>query len=267
MQGRLSPAYDGRLQFFPRDWKKEFNVAKEVGFDYIQWYNDLHRNDLDPLSDFWNNEQFLKELDEQLKILPVSSVDIGKYKVVGPEASQSITKFEQIFPGMAPRFFTKVISLPILENNKLKNVEEKKEAVGCIREMGKIAESFGLKIALESDMPADELLVFLHQVGLNNVGVCYDIGNCTSYGFNCPEDLVKLGERIFEVHLKDRKVGTEQSVLLGKGDADFNGCFRVLKKIRYDGVCTMQAWRGKDYLRDARQQLTFIKNMQKKYEI
>jgi sugar phosphate isomerase/epimerase len=60
--------------------------------------------------------------------------------------------------------------------------------------------------------------------------------------------------------LKDRKVDSEQSVLLGTGVADFDACFRALKEIEYQGAYTLQAWRGDEFLVDARAQLAFVIN-------
>ena len=101
---------------------------------------------------------------------------------------------------------------------------------------------------------------FINEVNSPRVGICYDIGNCTSYGFNCPEEIRLLGDKIFEIHLKDRKIGGDRSMLLGTGDADFEDCFSALKEIGYKGNYVLQAWRGDNYLNDARKQLEFARN-------
>ena len=41
MQGRLSKPLNGKIQSFPTNtWKKEFYVAKEIGFELIEWVLD-----------------------------------------------------------------------------------------------------------------------------------------------------------------------------------------------------------------------------------
>src|SRR3989344_9576811 len=40
LQGRLSPDIDKRFQFFPKDWRREFALAKACGFFGIEWLVD-----------------------------------------------------------------------------------------------------------------------------------------------------------------------------------------------------------------------------------
>ena len=50
MQGRLSPSKNGKIQVFPLDtWKEEFALAKEIGYELIEWVldtTDLTQNPL-----------------------------------------------------------------------------------------------------------------------------------------------------------------------------------------------------------------------------
>ena len=41
MQGRLSKVIDGKIQSFPKNsWKNEFFLAKDLGFELIEWVLD-----------------------------------------------------------------------------------------------------------------------------------------------------------------------------------------------------------------------------------
>lgn len=259
MLGRLSPAVEDRLQFFPEDWASEFPLAKELGFSYIQWFFDRNDKNTDPINDIWGDVNLVKKIDKARSVLPISSIDCGLYPMFGPEAERNIRDFKSIFPILESRLETRILSIPLLEKEAPKSLEEKAETAKNIKDLTQSAKSFGLKVALETEMPAQELLDYVNSLGESNVGVTYDIGNATSYGFACPREIELLGEKIFEVHLKDRKVGSSQSVLLGMGDASFDSCFRALKDINYHGIYTLQAWRGKDYLIDAKKQLNFVK--------
>ena len=45
MQGRLSKQKGIRIQEFPRDtWEQEFEKAKDIGFDTIEWIFDSKDN-------------------------------------------------------------------------------------------------------------------------------------------------------------------------------------------------------------------------------
>ena len=260
MQGRLSPSSDGRLQFFPKDWLAEFALAKELGFNHLQWFLDRDLPNFDPINNLWGQTDELKKIDQARAILPISSIDCGTYGLFGPEAKIALRDFPKLFSAASGRLSTKVISLALLERNAPKSETEKREAGQTITTLADLAAPFGLRLALETEMPAPELITFIDSLKAENVGVNYDLGNTTSYGFDCPAEILTLGKRIFEVHFKDRKIGQTQSLLLGSGDVKWSESFRALRTIGYTGAYTLQAWRGKDYLNDAVTQLTFVKN-------
>ena len=50
MQGRLGPSEDGRLQGFPaHTWQAEFEVAKRVGLEFIEWIYEKPNCDSNPI--------------------------------------------------------------------------------------------------------------------------------------------------------------------------------------------------------------------------
>ena len=267
MQGRLSPAEDSGLQFFPKDWPAEFPLAKEVGFSAITWFLDRDRPGLDPVNDVWGNPARLSEIDRVRAILPVHSIDCGRYPLFGKEAARSRADFRTLLPALAPRLSSGIVAIPLLEEDAPRVESEQQEAREALQDLVAVATPLGLRFALETEMFADALADFIDSFSTPAIGVCYDIGNCTSYGADGPADITRLGTRILEVHLKDRKVGSTQSVPLGTGDADFGACFQALKGIHYRGAFTLQALRGKDYLADAKSQLDFVKKkLQHAYE-
>ena len=261
MIGRLSSATDNRIQFFPNDWEKEFPLAKELGFDFIQWFLDRDIPNFDPINDIWRDPDVLKKIDYVRKILPISSVDCGFYFMFGPKANISFEYFSSLLKPLSSRLSEGILSIPLLEKSAPHSEKEKKEALITLQKIADKAKPLGLRLALETEMPATELIKFIESCDRENIGVSYDTGNCTSYGFNCPHDIRLLDKMIFEVHLKDRKVGSTQSVLLGKGDTDFINCFQAFKDIDYQGTYTLQAWRGEDFIFDSKNQLDFIKNI------
>ena len=62
-------------------------------------------------------------------------------------------------------------------------------------------------------------------------------------GFNPKKEFEEYGDRIINVHIKDRPFeGT--TVPLGDGDADFNLIFTLLKKYNYSGNLILQTARS-----------------------
>lgn len=261
MQGRLSPASNNRIQFFPQNWEKEFSTAKEMGFSGVTWFLDREIHDFDPIQDVWAKDAFLERIDAARAALPIHSIDCGLYSMFGPDMEQTREDFAVLLPALAPRLTSRVVCVPMLEETTPKTEQEKKDARETLTIITAIAAQNNLRIALETEMPADELAAYIDSFGSPSIGVCYDTGNCTSYGFDAASDITKLGSRVFEVHLKDRKIGSNQSVYLGKGDTKFEACFRALKQISYTGGYTIQAWRGNDQIADATTQLQFVTNL------
>ena len=254
MQGRLSPPQDNRFQFFPDDWRVEFRIAKDLGFDLIEWFVDFREDGSNSVG-LWADSSTREQIGEVSKIVPVVSADCGRLGLSGKSFSEKL--FKDFISSASGKI--KTFNIPLLEEASIKNESVRKEALENIKFVLEYADKFDVRIGLEADLRAEELLDFINKVNSPRIGVCYDIGNCTSYGFNCPDEIRILGDKIFEVHLKDRRVGADQSMLLGTGNADFTGCFLALKDIGYNSNYVLQAWRGKDYLSDAQKQLAFAK--------
>lgn len=130
----------------------------------------------------------------------------------------------------------------------------------CAEEAGKHGKRIVLEIHNVSLVETVESgLKLLELVGADNVGLIHDAGNMyitdTDYG---RESVVKLGSRMFHVHVKDEKriaaagaPGTfvnrtkhgEEAFLqcrLGEGEADHQPLFDALKETGYDGWVTLE---------------------------
>ena len=76
-------------------------------------------------------------------------------------------------------------------------------------------------------------------------GINYDIGNSASLGFNPSEEFKFFGDRVLNVHVKDR-VRNGTTVPLGHGSADFSTVYSLLKSHGYDGNYILQTARAND---------------------
>lgn len=266
MQGRLSPPQDGLFQFSPQNWQAEFPLAKRLGFDSIEWIYDAggwcpsHWDGaLDPIlkqkcreeirklssthnvgvnsicADYFMNGGFRRSSDDQVSILNIL-----------------------IFIAMSLKI--KIIVLPFLEKSTLNDRKQKTKATEMISKVLEACDYCGVKLALETELDGKNLKRFIKKFNSPHVGVCYDLGNTASYGHDSPRDINMLGNLIFEVHIKDRKIGSAKSVNLGAGDVNFKGCFRALKNIGFNGPMILQANRSDvSYLDDAQRQLDFVR--------
>jgi L-ribulose-5-phosphate 3-epimerase len=262
LQGRLSHSDEGLFQFYPKNWQKEFYLAKELGFQAIEWLLDWPE---------WEQNDFLKpeKANEILKIVQDTGVSVNsvcadylmKFRLDGTEAKQWVALTSALVKAAARLTKNKLILIPMLEQNAYPTESEKDEFIKNLLPVVHEAESLGVRLGFETEMPVPHLVRFLDKFQSAAVGVYYDVGNCTSYGFDTATDIRDLGPRVFGVHLKDRKVHKTQSMTLGTGDANLKGVFESLAKIGFSGVPIMQAWRGEDYLQDAKVQLKVLKNL------
>ena len=88
--------------------------------------------------------------------------------------------------------------------------------------------------------------------------VNYDIGNSAALGFDSIEELDAYGDRITDIHIKDRTLNGS-SVILGQGNANFDRFFQKLKECNYKGPFIMQAYRDDEGVEVFKRQLKWIR--------
>jgi len=74
------------------------------------------------------------------------------------------------------------------------------------------------------------------------IGMCLDIGHDTRNGKDPVADLKKYHTRVFDIHIKD-VTGTTKlgySLEIGRGVIDFPAFVKMLRKVGYSGVCSLE---------------------------
>ncbi|MDD4756276.1 MAG: sugar phosphate isomerase/epimerase [Prolixibacteraceae bacterium] len=74
------------------------------------------------------------------------------------------------------------------------------------------------------------------------IGMCLDIGHDTRNGKDPVKDLKKYRSRVFDVHIKDVTGNTKSgySVEIGRGIIDIPAFVKMLRKVDYKGVCSLE---------------------------
>lgn len=103
-----------------------------------------------------------------------------------------------------------------------------------IRAVEPAARDLGVAIAIETPLPAVELVKLVDGVNSEMVGVYYDLGNAVAFGYDPVQDIKVLSRRILAVHIKDssNRLG---ALHLGEGLVDLEACIRALVSIGYNG--------------------------------
>lgn len=80
------------------------------------------------------------------------------------------------------------------------------------------------------------------------MGMCLDIGHDTRNGKDPVADLKKYHTRVFDIHIKDVTGDTKAgySVEIGRGTIDIPAFVKMLREVKYTGVCSLEHEKNMD---------------------
>ncbi|MCM1251837.1 MAG: sugar phosphate isomerase/epimerase [Clostridium sp.] len=273
MQGRLTEPKGRGIQFFPFDnWEQEFYLAKKLGLNEIEFIFDYEKYELNPLWSQYGQEKLRKIIAETN--VQVHSVCFDYFmrraffKKEDTERQKLRSENKQILLHVLntmSEMGIDLIEIPLVDNSSLTNNSDKEAFREFIIEIISHTDST-IKIGLETDLPPESFDAYLNSIHADRIGANYDSGNSSGLGYNMYKEVTILGNRIFNIHIKDRLLrGT--TVALGTGNADFSGLFTGLKEIGYKGSFVLQAARGEDgrETENIAKQIKFVKEYVKQY--
>ena len=246
IQGRLSPPVDGRIQAFPRDrWREEFILADEVDLRIMEWTLDQERLLENPLMTVAGRQE-IRQLSERHGVaIPSLTGDCFMQAPFWKASGEQRYRLERVVRGVlgacrAAGIGTVVVPL-VDEGSPADEAEEELLTRFLLGQAEELNQS-GLRVAFESDLPPSDLAAFIERFPPGLFGINYDIGNSASLGFDPAEEFAAYGARIFNVHVKDRRLGGT-TVALGEGDAEFEVVFAALSDLGYSGNLILQTAR------------------------
>ena len=80
----------------------------------------------------------------------------------------------------------------------------------------------------------------------HRIGVCMDIGWVTAAGFDAEQVFRNYGDRVYDMHLKDKRLDQEDApnrpkdTFIGLGNANYAGLFDAIKEKRWSGVMAIE---------------------------
>ena len=249
IQGRLSPIVDGKIQAFPwNHWINEFSLAERNNFNLIEWTLDQELLYENPLMTK-NGQNKIKDFKSKYKIA-IDSLT-GDCLMQAPFFKYNKKKRDDLLDDLQNIIKScdivgvKYIVYPLVDNGKLENKNQERVLIEGLKKFYTILSDTGIKIVFESDFSPQKLKRFIEKFPSESFGINYDIGNSASLGYNNQQEIEAYGDRIFNVHVKDRLLHGD-TVPLGHGDADIPGAINELKAIGYDGNYVLQTARAKD---------------------
>jgi len=249
MQGRLSPMVDGKIQAFPWDfWQEEFALAQRHNFDVMEWTLDQERLYENPVMIEKGRGEIKALMAAQDITIPSLTGDCFMqapfYKRQGAERESLLNDLANIIKASA-EVGIRTILIPLVDLGRLENQEQKNSLMEGLSGMNALLEKTGVRISFESDFSPEEFARFMESMDSRYFGITYDIGNSAALGYNPEEEIGCYGNRIINVHVKDRLRGGT-TVPLGEGDADIPGVLRALQEAGYKGNYILQTARAID---------------------
>jgi len=259
MQGRLSPRIDGKIQAYPaKTWQKEFEIAQEIGYSAIEWIVEgpLEKNALMSEPGIESINQLITETGVKVEYVCADIFMQQPFVRVSDTTVEENKKYLNQILLNAKKIGAIGVEIPFVDASSIKSGVEEVELVARLQEGFDLAGEIGMSISLETDLDANSFKELLERIDLDHVKANYDIGNSASLGYDPIVELNAYGDKILNVHVKDRKLkGT--TVPLGSGDANIKLVLSKLREIQYSGGITMQAARGEDDVLTAKEQLSY----------
>jgi len=131
----------------------------------------------------------------------------------------------------------------LVDNGSLESKDQEQALKDGLSLVDTVLQQNEVKIVFESDFPPGILNDFISDFPPEHYGINYDIGNSAALGFDPKEEIRAYGNKILNVHIKDRLLGGN-TVPLGKGNAEIKKVLDELASISYDGNYILQTARA-----------------------
>jgi len=249
MQGRLSAMIDGNIQAFPwNSWRDEFPIAQSLGISLMEWTIDQERLHENPLMTKLGRAEILSLCSKNKIQLPSLTGDCFMQAPFWKANGKTRIELEKDFIAVANSCYEAgilIMVIPLVDNGRIDDIEQENLLIKFLNSQEYFFKNKNIKIGFESDFKPEDLSRFMKRLNPALFGVNYDIGNSAALGFNIEEEFAKYGDRIINVHVKDRTLGGK-SVPLGNGNAHFEIIFSKLSQLNYKGNFILQTARASD---------------------
>ena len=240
-------------------WKERFELAKEMGFSFIEMSIDETDARLARLD--WSAEVTAKLREDMLETnARIHSICLSGHRRF-PFGSSNRAKQKK-----AKEIMQKAIKLAHELNVKIiqvagddayyekKSVQTREAFLEGLKESVKMASEYGVILSIEimDDPFMNSITKFLEikkQIRSPYLQVYPDLGNLSAWPENNPGVELEQGvDYITSIHLKDTYPVTHDSkgqfrdVPFGQGCVDFLGLLKTLKRLEYDGTFLIEMW-------------------------
>jgi sugar phosphate isomerase/epimerase len=150
------------------------------------------------------------------------------------------------------------ILVPFFYDAEIEDEADRERVVDAVRDLAPVAEDAGVTLALETSLPPETDRAMLDAIDSPAVGVYYDIGNSTWFGYDPAREFDLIGESVASMHVKD-SVDSSGDAMLGAGEVDFEGFAVALDGLGYEGWLVLETVHRGDPVADAAANLEFLR--------
>lgn len=239
-------------------------AAAEIGFDGVEL--DIGADYQDNI--LWSAEGRGEVIETAAEAgCEVSSLCVGGLWTISPASRDAAVQTEareliSASAAIATQVGTPWILLPVTPGGDDVDHEECSERwIEQMKEVAPVAEDLGILYCLENvgrgcGQSADHLQHLVEGIDFPSIGVYYDIGNATAFGFDPVGEIQQLADYIHIVHVKEREAD-----LLGDGIVDVRGSLEALVEIGYDGWLVLETAPTDDPVKAAEYNLDWLRDL------
>ncbi len=256
MQGRFTHKGGFYPQDFPKDnWENEFYIAQAQRLDCLEWMFNSECFQENPI---WT-ECGQKRIQEVIASsgVTISSVCANYFMKKGICDTGSIEVMKRLIDACNILGIRQVI-LPLFEASAEITTVQISEV---LFEIGELVSRSKIRICIESDLPAIQQKRLCDLAEGDKTGICYDLGNAAGNGCDYVSDILAIGDRLFELHIKDKQPGGS-SVMLGSGSVELERVFHVLNPER-ETIFILESYFGSDAEEDTIKNIQYVKKRMK----
>jgi L-ribulose-5-phosphate 3-epimerase len=243
MQGRLSPPVDGKIQFFPKtNWRSEFPILKDIGIHNLEWTfdkSDLFSNPIITTSKLNEVLSLSSEYEVLVRTATCDNLMNSPIHKVGPEGMTDDRELEN-FINLLGKSPISTIVWPLVDAGSLSSKSEIKSFLKKLEKHFSNLQLNNIRVAFETDLQPKQNRYLMDELPREIFGINLDIGNSASYGNSIIDEWALYGDRIMNIHLKDR-VLNGSTVPLGKGAVIWEDVTQLISN--FNGLLIMQCAR------------------------
>ena len=237
-------------------------MAAALVLDYIEFILDFDGADQNPLIRLDGPEEILCIVAETgVKVQTVCADIFMEAPLHHPDdqiAAYSKNVLERLIENADTLGVTDIV-IPCVDKSSMLDEVVQDRLVQRLQPLVDRAEKSNINLALETDLAPQPFAELLEKFESRRVTVNYDTGNSAALGFDPVEELACYGDRISDIHIKDRLLHGG-SVELGTGDTKFDEFFDALRKFNYVGPFILQAYRDDEGVFVFEKQLDWFKS-------